>query len=393
MKQWWKIFPCSFIMLIITTAIMYKTEADTKANIKLLRANGILPSGLPDPTAPWTGISTSPISTSKFIETALIVALVGYMESASVAKKFEAKNHYRIHLSQEMLALSACGIIGPFFLAYPTTGSLSRTAIKFQCGSKSPFSSVLSGVMMGGVLLWATSLFEFIAFTVIAAIVIAAISSLIDWEEPWFLWQTNKWELVLYLITFWVVLLLGPEIGVVIAIILSMFQVLWRAAHPRIVQLGRIPGTHAYRDKERFPHSESYSGVMIIRIDARLYFANIKRFREKIERFIRRAEQPPKFIIIDASGINSVDASATAELKSLVEDMRRIKIQVIWACVKGPVRDFFDDVKITKECGSQHFFLTVHDAVTFTQAQASTSSLAKSESTGSTENSAVAEEV
>jgi len=209
--------------------------------------------------------------------------------------------------------------------------------------------------------------------------VIAAITSLLDWEEPWFLWKTNKWELIPYIITFWAVLITGPEIGVVVAIILSMMQVLWRAAHPRIVQLGRIPGTLAYRDKDRFPNSQAFPGVMIVRIDARLYFANIKRFREKVERFIRRSGVP-KYLILDASGINSVDATATLVLHEMAATFKKQKIQVLLACVKGPVRDFFDTVSLTKEFGSQHFFLTVHDAVAFTGSSKSKSNLFKSSS-------------
>eukprot|EP01102_Stenamoeba_stenopodia_P016922 TRINITY_DN5985_c0_g1_i1.p1 TRINITY_DN5985_c0_g1~~TRINITY_DN5985_c0_g1_i1.p1 ORF type:complete len:753 (-),score=149.75 TRINITY_DN5985_c0_g1_i1:91-2349(-) len=366
MKNLWKNFPMVFLIVIFTTATMYITDAYHKAGILILQKYGSIPSGLPDFKSPFIS-SDNPISTSNLIESALIVGLVGYMESISVSKKFAAKNHYRIHLSNELMALSMSTLAGSFFQAYPTTGSLSRTALKFQCGSKSPFSSLLSGVIMGGVLLWATHLFEYVALPVISAIVISAVTTLLDWEEPYFLWKVDKLELIPYLITFGATLLLGPEIGVVIAVIMSMFQVLWRTAHPRIVLLGRIPGTQAYRDTNRFPSAQTFPGVLIIRLDARLYFANITRFRDKIERFMRRSPTPVRHIVLDASGVNSIDASAVFFLYEFLAILKKKRIEFMWASVKGPVRDFMTEVGLTDVIGRQHFFLNVHDVITYIQ--------------------------
>jgi SulP family sulfate permease len=377
MKYLWRVFPASFIMLIVTTAIVYITEADQRAGIKILRSSSFIPEGLPTPQVPWeyksATLDNTPISFSSIIETSLIIALVGYMESASVAKKFAAKNHYRIHLSQEMLALSACSTIGSFFQSYPTTGSLSRTSLKYQCGSRSPFSSIFSGIMMGAVLLFVTPAFQFVPLTVISAIIIVAISALLDYEEPLFLWRTNKIELIPYGITFWATMLLGPEIGVVIAVILSMFQVMWFTAHPRIVKIGRIAGTYAYRDLTRFPNAQTFPGVLIIRQDARLYFANVTRLRDKFDRFIRASPEPVKYIILDCSGINSLDATAVAFIAEMIINFQKQKIVWLFATVKGPVRDHMAEVKLDKKIGEQHFFLSVHDAVLFTQNNKQTS--------------------
>jgi len=366
MKNLCKKFPMVIVIFIFTTATMYITDAYHKAGIEILQKNGSIPTGLPDFKSPFIS-ADNPISTSTLIESSLIVGLVGYMDSISVCKKFAAKNHYRIHLSNELLALSMTNLCGSFFQSYPTTGSLSKTSLKYQCGSKSPFSSLLSGVIMGGVLLWANQLVEYVALPVIAAVIIAAISTLVDWEEPYFLWKVDKIELIPYFITWGATLLLGPEIGVIVAVIMSMFQVLWRTAHPRIVQLGRIPGTQAYRDKNRFPSAQTFPGVLVMRLDSRLYFANITRFRDKIERFIRRSNSPVRYIVLDASGINSLDASAVFFLYEFLQILKKKKIEFLWASVKGPVRDFMKEVGLTDMIGRRHFFLNVHDAVTYVQ--------------------------
>jgi len=193
------------------------------------------------------------------------------------------------------------------------------------------------------------------------------VTTLLDWEEPYFLWKVDKLELIPYFITFGATLLLGPEIGVVIAVIMSMFQVLWRTAHPRIVLLGRIPGTQAYRDTNRFPSAQTFPGVLIIRLDARLYFANITRFRDKVERFMRRSPTPVRHIVLDASGVNSIDASAVFFLYEFLEILKKKKIEFMWASVKGPVRDFMTEVGLTEVIGRQHFFLNVHDVITYIQ--------------------------
>ncbi|CAB4301087.1 unnamed protein product [Prunus armeniaca] len=241
---------------------------------------GDIPQGLPSFSIPRAfGYATS------LIPTALLITGVAILESVGIAKALAAKNGYELDSNQELFGLGVANIFGSFFSAYPTTGSFSRSAVNHESGAKSGLSGIVMGVLMGCALLFMTPLFEYIPQCALAAIVISAVIGLVDYEEAIFLWGVNKKDFLLWTITSTTTLFLGIEIGVLVGVGVSLAFVIHESANPHIAVLGRLPGTTVYRNTQQYPEAYTYNGIVIVRIDAPIYFANISYIKDRLREY------------------------------------------------------------------------------------------------------------
>eukprot|EP01103_Thecamoeba_quadrilineata_P013062 TRINITY_DN3513_c0_g2_i7.p1 TRINITY_DN3513_c0_g2~~TRINITY_DN3513_c0_g2_i7.p1 ORF type:complete len:395 (+),score=59.61 TRINITY_DN3513_c0_g2_i7:722-1906(+) len=363
MKNLWRTFPTAFYVLCITTFVAWYCEIDQTAGISLVKSSGAIPAGLPGPSNIFSGS----FDWSTLLSGAALIAVLGYMESASVAKKFEGKSKMKVSLPQELLALGVANLMGAFFRAYPTTGSLSRTGLNFQVGSKSPFSSFFVAIIVGTVLLFLTSVIGYIPNCVLAAIVISAALNLITYEEPLYIAKTNPFSLLPLLITFIATLLIGPEYGVIIAIALSLIEVVWRTARPQVRILGRLAGTTTYKDQNRFENLIATPGIIVLRVEAKLYFVNNSHFLSTMSKAIKANKAPVHAVVIDAEGIISIDPSACHALTNVISTLSDKKIMFLWANVKISVKKTMDKSHLTDQIKEDHFFSTVHEAVQYAE--------------------------
>jgi SulP family sulfate permease len=148
---------------------------------------------------------------------------------------------------------------------------------------------------------------------------------------------------------------------------MSLGMVIYRSSYPHIAVLGLVPGTTQYRNVKRFKQVEPQEGMLIVRLDAQLYFANLNFFRDKIDGLIDTQEKPVEHLILDAAAINAADSSAIHALEELHEDCEKAGITVYFTGVKGPVRDVLDKGGLAKKMGDDKFFLRIHDAVSYIQ--------------------------
>ncbi len=329
----------------------------TSDDIKIV---GTIPNALPQLSIP----NINGKIFGQLFTVAMTLALVGFMESIAVAKAIQAKHKdYKVDSNQELLALGMSSIFGSFFQSYPAAGGFGRTAVNDQAGAKTGIAGMISASMIMLTLLFLTPLFHNLPKAILGSIVMVAVSGLIDIKEVKYLWRSNKRDFSLLLVAFFATLTFDPVIGIEIGVILSLILVIFRTTRPHVAVLGNVPGTHFYRNIERFDNLIVKDEILIVRFDAQLYFANADYFKEKIEALVAEKGPQLKLIILNAESINNLDSSAVHALAELVRDLNTQGIEIAFTGVKGPVRDAMAKGGIIEVLKNDHFFMSVQEAV------------------------------
>ncbi|KAF3433777.1 hypothetical protein FNV43_RR24880 [Rhamnella rubrinervis] len=328
---------------------------------------GDIPQGLPEFSIPKNfGYAMS------LIPTALLITGVAILESVGIAKALAAKNGYELDSNQELFGLGVANIFGSFFSAYPTTGSFSRSAVNNESGAKTGLSGIIAGIIMGCALLFLTPLFEYIPQCALAAIVISAVMSLVDYNGAIFLWHVDKKDFLLWAITSTTTLFLGIEIGVLVGVGVSLAFVIHESANPHIAVLGRLPGTTVYRNVQQYPEAYTYNGIVIVRIDAPIYFANISYIKDRlreyevdVDRSTKRGPEVERiyFVILEMAPVTYIDSSAVQALKDLHQEYKMRDIQI---AISNPNREVLLTLSrsgAVEIIGKEWYFVRVHDAL------------------------------
>lgn len=364
-----------------------------------IRLVGAIPSGFPSPLLPIPSAPDFPIEegtnvvgeifeyyyhyTVELFPVALALALVGYMSSVSIATKVADMKKYEIDPSQELIALGLANFVGSFFSSFPGAGSLSRTMVNAQAGANSPLASAFGVGVILLVIFFFTPIFYFLPYVVLGSIVIMAVLPLIEYQEFFTLWRLKRREGVLWITTVAATLVFGIINGIVISVAFSMVLVIYRSSRPHIDILGRLPGSTTYRNVKRFPQALVIPRMVILRLDAALYFANIGFLKERLRNEEKKkiaplsrapgkdVEEDTKklygVVVLDWSSINDIDYSACVELMSIVKEYKANNILFIQAALKGPVRDTMLSGGLVDLIGKENFYWDVHDAVVYGQ--------------------------
>lgn len=245
------------------------------ANISLV---GTVPQGFPSCSLHYNFEYTRNLLPHAFLLTG-----VGILESVGIAKTLAARNGYEICPNQELFGLGISNVFGSAFSSSPVAGSFSRSAVMNESGAKSGLSGIVIFILISGALLFLTPIFTDIPDCSLAAIVISAVIGLLDYDEAIFLWRVAKRDLLLWTITCLVTLFFGIEVGVPVGVGFSLAFVLYESANPHTAILGRLPGTTVYRNTKQYPDAYTYDGIVIIRVDAPMYFANISFIKDKLQ--------------------------------------------------------------------------------------------------------------
>ncbi|MCB0547344.1 MAG: STAS domain-containing protein, partial [Phaeodactylibacter sp.] len=301
---------------------------------------------------------------SALLPIALAIALVSFMESIAVAKAIQAKHkNYKVDANQELIGLGIANIGGSFFQSYPTTGGFSRTAVNDQAGAKTGLASIISAVLIALTLLFLTSLFYYLPNAILASVIMVAVFGLIDIKEAVHLWHADRSDFWMLIATFVGTLALGIEQGILIGVVLSIAIIIFRTTMPHFAVLGKIPGKPHYKNVTRFDDLEIRDDILVMRFDARLYFANVSYFKDKIEEEIARKGKKLKLFILDANSINGMDSSGMHALEEIIGLCHAQGIDFNLASVKGPVRDILVRGGLVDEIGEENFFMRIQHAV------------------------------
>lgn len=321
---------------------------------------GDVPAGLP--ILGFPEISFEKLNT--LFSLALIISLVGFMESISIAKAIQTKRrNYKVIANKELIGLGLANISGSLFSAFPVSGGFSRTAVNDQAGANTNISAWISAVVVGLTLLFFTSLFHNLPNTILAAIIMVAVFGLIDLQTPLFLYRTNRKDFIMLLVTFLATLIFGVQIGITTGVVLSIGLLIHRSVYPHLAELGKLPDTNYYRNLSRFPEAIERKDALVFRFDSELYFANINYFKERLEQMIERKGPDLKVIVLNAQSIYSIDSSAVRGLEEIVNDCQSKGIAFYMTEVIGPVRDKLRLTGLLDKIGEGHFKMRCQDAL------------------------------
>ena len=353
-----KKIPNALIVVILGILIM-KYFGKSFNDVSIVKE---VPSGLPVFGTPEFDVDLI----RELLPIAFTLVMVGYLEIISIGKSLEAKQDvYRIRPNQELIALGLSNMVGSFFKAYPSTSSFSRSAINQESGAKTGMAALISVIMVMLTLLFLTPLFYHLPKTVLAAIIIVAVFGLVNFKEAAFLWRANNLDFWLMMATFIATLLLGIEYGIMVGVILSLIVLIFRTSRPYVTELGKVPNSNFYRNKNRFEEVIIDADILVFRFDAQLFYANSSYFRDNLDDMAAKKGKALKLIVLDAESINRVDSTGVEMLIERIKFYQKKEIKFYFAGVKGPVRDDLFKSGVLKIIDINNFFMRANQAVKF----------------------------
>ena len=294
---------------------------------------------------------------------ALIIGVVGLMESISVAKAIATRTRHNIDANKELIGLGLANIGGSFFSAYPVTGGFSRTAVNYEAGARTGMASIITAVFIAITVVFFTPYLYYIPKVCLAAVIMVAVIGLIDIKGANHTFKVNRKDGYVLVITFLTTLLIGVEQGILVGVITSLALFIWRTARPHVAVLGKMPESdEIYRNVERFPEAVTWPHIGILRVDASLYFANVRFLENKVIQLLSEKKEM-KYFILDGSGINDIDASGEETLRGIVSNLKIQGCKFYIASLKGPVRDVLTNAGFYNFLGQDYFFDTISQAV------------------------------
>jgi SulP family sulfate permease len=273
------------------------------------------------------------------VPTAIVITIVGFMESIAVAKVYARRHGYEVEPNSELIGLGAANVASGVFGGYPVTGGFSRTAVNDTAGSRTPLASIVTALLVLVTIAFLTPLLTSLPNAVLGAIIVVAVVGLVDITEMRHLSHVKPTDLISLSVAFVATLVLGIELGIAVAVVTSMLVVFARMSRPHTAVLGLVEGTTNYRNVERFPEAQVQAGVRVIRIDAAISFINAVAIKRLVIREAEAVTEDPRALVLDASGINDLDATGADMLTELLPELERRGVQLHLADVKGPVRD------------------------------------------------------
>jgi len=298
-----------------------------------LRVVGSVPQGLPPLTLPvW-----DPALWQSLAMPALLISVVGFVESVSVGQTLAAKRRQRIEPDQELVALGASNLSAAFTGGFPVTGGFARSVVNFDAGAQTPAAGVYTALGITLASLFLTPALYFLPQATLSATIIVAVLSLVDLGMLKRTWAYSRTDFIAVLTTLLATLAQGVEVGLVVGVAVSLLLFLYRTSRPHIAEVGLVPGTEHFRNILR--HEVAVSPQLVsLRVDESLYFANARALEDRINDLV--AERPQlKHVVLQCSAINDVDASALESLEAVDHRLRDAGIVLHLSEVKGPVMD------------------------------------------------------
>lgn len=317
------------VALLLSTLAVVAFDLDGRG----VAVVGAIPTGMPTLALPHLDAGLA----LELLPVAVLISLVGFVESVSVAQTFAARRRQRIHPNQELVGLGSANLAAALSGGFPVTGGLSRTVVSFEAGARTPLAGALTALGIALTLAFFTPLFQRLPNAVLAATIIVAILTLLDLPALRRTWRYSRQDAAAMLATMAGVLLIDVEAGLLLGVGLSLLLFLWRTSQPHIAVVGQVPGSEHFRNVERHAVVQSPT-VLSVRVDESLYFPNARYLEERIAALV--GERPAvRHLVLVCSGINLIDASALESLEAIAERLRASGVRLHLSEVKGPVMD------------------------------------------------------
>ena len=322
---------------------------------------GEVATGVPLPSIPAVPLTSVPL----LVLGAAGIVFLAVGESVGAGRAYATRHRYEIDPDQEMLALGAANLSSGLFGGFTTDASLSQTATAETAGAKSQLASLVTSALVLATAVLLAPLFANLPNAVLGAIVIAAVLGLIDVAELRRYWAWRRTDFLIAMAAMVGVLLTTVLAGMVLAVLLSVMFVLYRASRPYVAALGRMPGYRAtFADVARHPEAEPIPALIIVRLDAPLYFFNANVAKAQILELVASRQPAPHGMLIDLAATADLDVTTADMLGDLVTNLRARDVEVLLAQVKGAVRDRLRKTGLMAELGEDRVYLSIGSAVT-----------------------------
>ncbi|KAF9605073.1 hypothetical protein IFM89_013743 [Coptis chinensis] len=364
-KFFWISAMAPLTSVIFGSILVYVTHAE-KHGVQVI---GHLKKGLNPPS--FTDLAFGSPYQKTAIKTGLITGIIALAEGIAVGRSFAMFKNYHIDGNKEMIAFGMMNIAGSCTSCYLTTGPFSRTAVNFNAGCKTAVSNIVMAIAVMITLLFLTPLFHYTPLVVLSSIIISAMLGVIDIDAAIHLWKLDKFDFTVCLSAFFGVVFGSVEIGLVIAVALSMLRMLLFVARPRTFILGNIPNSMIYRNVDQYPVAGRVPGLLILQIDAPIYFANASYLRERIMRWINDEEDKIKalgenslqYVILDMGAVGSIDTSGISMLEEVKKSIDRRGLKLVLANPGSELMKKLDKSKFIAAMDPEWIYLTVGEAV------------------------------
>ncbi len=322
-----RIGPVIAVVVAISTVALLRLDTQGVAIV------GRIPEGLPPLTVPDfdMGLWISLLGSS------FVIALIGFVESVSVAQTLAAKKRQRIDPDQELVGLGAANVAAAFSGGYPVTGGFARSAVNFDAGAETPAAGALTAIGIALATLFLTPLLYFLPIATLAATIIVAVLSLVNIGDIREAWTYSKSDFAAMTATIAMTLLVGVEAGVFAGVILSIALFLYRSSRPHFAVVGQVRDTEHFRNVAR--HDVWTNPRLIsIRIDESLYFANARYLEDTIYD-LALSSDTVEHVVLMCSAVNAIDLSALESLEAINDRLQSAGVSLHLSEVKGPVMD------------------------------------------------------
>ncbi len=315
--------------VVITTLVTWHWQLADKG----VSVVGQIPGGLPTLSFPWADYSLW----RALLIPALLISLVGFVESVSMGQMLAAKRRQRISPNQELVGLGASNLAAGFSSGMPVTGGLSRTVINYDAGAQTPAAGAFAALGIALVTMSFTGWLYYLPIATLAATITVSILTLVDIPMLRQTWRYSRSDFAAMAITILLTLGEGVEAGIISGVTLSIALFLYRTSRPHSALVGRVPGTEHFRNTTRHD-VETVNNVALLRIDESLYFANARYLEDTVYNLV--ASQPElEHVVLICSAVNLIDASALESLDAINARLKDSDVKLHLSEVKGPVMD------------------------------------------------------
>jgi SulP family sulfate permease len=317
---------------------------------------GTVPQGLPPITMPLWDLNLW----QKLVVPALLISVVGFVESVSVGQTLAAKRRQRIEPDQELVALGGSNLSAAFTGGFPVTGGFARSVVNFEAGAVTPAAGIYTAIGITLASLFLTPALFYLPQATLAATIIVAVLSLVDFEILKSTWRFSKLDFIAVATTLLGTLLIGVETGLVMGVVTSLALFLFRASRPHIATVGLVPGTEYFRNVQR--HDVLISPKLLcLRVDASMFFANSRGIEDRINAEV--ATRPDlEHVLLQCSAVNDIDASALESLEAIAARLKDAGIALHFSEIKGPVMDKLKNSHLLEHLHGR-VFLTNYQAI------------------------------
>lgn len=348
-------FP-GILSAVVGSTIIVRLFDLARADLSVI---GSLPQGLPRFQLPTVNVAELH---SLFIG-AIAIALVSFADTSVLSRLYAQRSGYRVDADQELIALGVANVTTGLFHGFSVSGSATRTPVAESAGAKTQIAAMTAAGCVALLLMFAPTLLANTPHAALGAVVISACLGQIEIAGVVRLYHLRRSELVFSLACFFGVLLLGVIQGIFIAVGLALLTFIWRAWRPYDAVLGRVDDLKGYHDVSRHPEAKLIPGLVLFRWDAPLFFANASIFQEHVLRAVSRAPTPTKWVVVAAEPVTDIDITAADMLAELDQQLHQAGMDLLFAEMKGPVKDHLKRYGLFTTLGKENFFPTLGQAV------------------------------